>query len=280
MDTAASPGDALHGLGRACICRFLGTRCPWDALDQSGMVPSAISTLDTTGAASAPPLSVLTVDCVARLWGAINRARRAGLTVAFLALFLTGSVAMQQGVQFMRTGQIASEFMGEMIRNMPERVVVADAWFLPQMAPYTFADKIWLLSEDEGGMYRLLQRLRKQTDEPLDEPPVIGPDDPTIIRENMTLVVEINTIIPSAAPAIFRLRRRNGAPPKTSAARVKMLTRVMTEAIIGLQVLPDTLGTQSFGQGSLNFMTVRFYGRAGGHFGRFCHLPGGHFGRI
>ncbi|RJP64110.1 MAG: aminopeptidase P family protein [Candidatus Abyssobacteria bacterium SURF_17] len=30
----------------------------------------------------------------------------------------------------------------------------------------------------------------------LDEPPVIGPDDPTIIRENMTLAVEINTIIP------------------------------------------------------------------------------------
>lgn len=30
----------------------------------------------------------------------------------------------------------------------------------------------------------------------LDEPPVIGPDDPTIITENMTLVVEINTIIP------------------------------------------------------------------------------------
>jgi len=30
----------------------------------------------------------------------------------------------------------------------------------------------------------------------LDEPPVIGPDDPTIIEENMTLVVEINTIIP------------------------------------------------------------------------------------
>jgi Xaa-Pro dipeptidase len=30
----------------------------------------------------------------------------------------------------------------------------------------------------------------------LDEPPIIGPDDPTIIRENMTLAVEINTIIP------------------------------------------------------------------------------------
>jgi Xaa-Pro aminopeptidase len=30
----------------------------------------------------------------------------------------------------------------------------------------------------------------------LDEPPVIGPDDPTIIEKNMTLVIEINTIIP------------------------------------------------------------------------------------
>lgn len=30
----------------------------------------------------------------------------------------------------------------------------------------------------------------------LDEPPILGPDDPTIIRENMTLAVEINTIIP------------------------------------------------------------------------------------
>lgn len=30
----------------------------------------------------------------------------------------------------------------------------------------------------------------------LDEPPIIGPDDPTVIREGMTLAVEINTIIP------------------------------------------------------------------------------------
>ena len=30
----------------------------------------------------------------------------------------------------------------------------------------------------------------------LDEPPIIGPHDPTIISENMTLAVEINTIIP------------------------------------------------------------------------------------
>jgi 4-amino-4-deoxy-L-arabinose transferase-like glycosyltransferase len=113
-----------------------------------------------------PPLSVLVIDRVANLWGAINRSRRAGLAVVFSALFMAGSVATWQGVQFMRQGQIASEFMGEMIRNMPERVVVADAWFLPQMAPYTFADKIWLLSEDEPGLFKLLQRLRKETDEP------------------------------------------------------------------------------------------------------------------
>jgi Xaa-Pro aminopeptidase len=30
----------------------------------------------------------------------------------------------------------------------------------------------------------------------LDEPPILGPDDPTIVKENMTLAVEINTIIP------------------------------------------------------------------------------------
>jgi hypothetical protein len=113
-----------------------------------------------------PPLSVLVIDRVAHMWGAISRSRRAGLAAAFIALFFAGSVATWQGVQFMRQGQIASEFMGEMIRHLPERVVVADAWFLPQMAPYTFEDKIWLLSEDEQGLFRLLQRLRKETDEP------------------------------------------------------------------------------------------------------------------
>lgn len=113
-----------------------------------------------------PPLSVLVIDRAAHLWGVINRSARAGLSAVLLALFIAGSVATWQGVQFMRKGQIASEFMSEMIRLMPERVVVADAWFLPQMAPYTFEDKIWLLSEDEPGLFELLQRLRKQTDEP------------------------------------------------------------------------------------------------------------------
>jgi hypothetical protein len=97
-----------------------------------------------------PPLGVLVMVRMAQRWGAINRSGRAGLSAAFLALFIAGSVATWQGVQFMRNGQNASEFMGEMIRHMPERVVVADAWFLPQMAPYTFEDKICCY-EDEAG---------------------------------------------------------------------------------------------------------------------------------
>jgi 4-amino-4-deoxy-L-arabinose transferase-like glycosyltransferase len=113
-----------------------------------------------------PPLSVLVIDRVAGLWGAVSRSRRAGLAAACLALFLAGSVATWQGVQFLRKAQIASEFMSEMIRHMPERVVVSDAWFLPQAAPYALQEKIWFLTEDESGLFKLLQRLRKETNEP------------------------------------------------------------------------------------------------------------------
>jgi 4-amino-4-deoxy-L-arabinose transferase-like glycosyltransferase len=113
-----------------------------------------------------PPFSVLVIDRMANLWGAISRSRRAGLAAAFIALFMAGTVAAWQGVQFMRKAQIASEFMSEMIRNMPERVVVADAWFLPQAAPYALQDKIWFLAERKTGLFNLLQRLRKETDEP------------------------------------------------------------------------------------------------------------------
>jgi hypothetical protein len=47
-----------------------------------------------------------------------------------------------------------------------ERVVVADSWFIPQNAPYAFADKIWLLAEDDKAMFNLIQLLRKTTNEP------------------------------------------------------------------------------------------------------------------
>lgn len=112
------------------------------------------------------PLTVVLIDRLVGLWGGINRSARAGLAMAFAALLLAGGYSTWQGVQFMRQGQIASEFMGEVIRQSPEKVVVADAWFLPQGAPYTFGDKIWLLAEDEKKMFQLLQLLRKQTNEP------------------------------------------------------------------------------------------------------------------
>ncbi len=113
-----------------------------------------------------PPLSVVVIDRVGGLWGVIGRSRRAGLAAAFLALFIAGIISTWQGVHFMRKAQTASEFMSEMIRQMPERVVVSDAWFLPQAAPYALPDKIWYLTEDEPGLFKLLQRLRKETTEP------------------------------------------------------------------------------------------------------------------
>ncbi len=133
------------------------------------------------------PLTVVLIDRLTGLWGVINRSARAGLAVAFAALLLAGGYSTWQGVQFMRQGQIASEFMSEVIRQSPEQVVVADAWFLPQGAPYTFGDKIWLLAEDDKAMFQLLQSLRKQTNEPgiiyvsaltwthIDPQPMMGP---------------------------------------------------------------------------------------------------------
>lgn len=113
-----------------------------------------------------PPLTVVLIDRWAGLWGAISRAARVGLAVAFIALLAAGCYSTWLGVKFMQDGQISSEFMSEVIRQSPERVVVADVWFLPQMAPYTFGEKIWLMAEDDQKMFQLLQRLRKQTDEP------------------------------------------------------------------------------------------------------------------
>ncbi len=112
---------------------------------------------------------------------------RVGLMTASIALLAAGTYSTWQGMQFMRQAQISSEFMAEVIRQSPERVVVTDAWFLPQMAPYTLNEKIWLMSEDNKRMFDLLQHLRKQTDEPgfiyasaltwahIDPQPMMGP---------------------------------------------------------------------------------------------------------
>ncbi len=134
-----------------------------------------------------PPLTVVIVDRLAQLWSRASRSMRVGLMTASIALLAAGTYSTWQGMQFMRQAQISSEFMAEVIRQSPERVVVTDAWFLPQMAPYTLNEKIWLMSEDNKRMFDLLQHLRKQTDEPgfiyasaltwahIDPQPMMGP---------------------------------------------------------------------------------------------------------
>lgn len=112
------------------------------------------------------PLAIAIVTHLDRLWAAANRMARIGLVIVFGALLLAGSYSTWNGVQFMRQGQISSEFMSAVINDSSERVVVADVWFIPQGAPYTLDNKIWLLAEDEKKMFQLLQYLRKQTNEP------------------------------------------------------------------------------------------------------------------
>jgi hypothetical protein len=111
------------------------------------------------------PLTVALIDRVARMWDQVDRSLRFGLAVAFCALLLAGSYSTWLGMQFMRNGQNGSAAYQQLISDLPERVVVTDAWFLPQGAPYTFGDKLWLMAEDEEKMFQLIQRLRKQTDE-------------------------------------------------------------------------------------------------------------------
>jgi hypothetical protein len=113
-----------------------------------------------------PPLAVVIVNRLAEQWSRVNRLGRSGIAVVSIALLVVGGYSTWLGAQFMHKAQSASEFMSEMMRHMPERVVVTDAWFLPQMAPYTLSEKIWLMSEDDKRMFDLLQHLRKQTNEP------------------------------------------------------------------------------------------------------------------
>ncbi len=112
------------------------------------------------------PLAAVIVTHLDRLWAAAGRFGRIGLAITVLAGLSAGAYSTWSGVQFMRQGQIASEFMSAVINDSAERVVVADAWFIPQSAPYTFGNKIWLMAEKEEKMYDLIQVLRKQTTEP------------------------------------------------------------------------------------------------------------------
>lgn len=112
------------------------------------------------------PLSIVVVVNVERWWPMTSRLARIGLSAIFAILLLGGVLSTWNGMLFMYNGQINNATLTQMIESAPEHVVVADAWFLTQSAPYTFSDKIWLLAEDEKPMFQLIQSLRKTTNEP------------------------------------------------------------------------------------------------------------------
>ena len=133
------------------------------------------------------PLAVVIVARLDRAWGAIGRGQRVGVVVVLSVCLIAGGYSTWRGLDFMHQNQVSSEFMSAVIQQSSERVVVADSWFIPQSAPYAFADKIWLLAEDDKAMFNLIQLLRKTTDEPamiyvsaltwahIDPAPLLGP---------------------------------------------------------------------------------------------------------
>ncbi len=133
------------------------------------------------------PLAIVIVTRLDRMWASIGRGDRIRLALLSAMLFIAGGYSTWRGVEFIHRSQVSSEFMSEVIGNSPERVVVTDGWFIPQGTPYTFADKIWLLAEDDKAMFNLIQLLRKTTSEPamvyvsaltwahIDPAPLLGP---------------------------------------------------------------------------------------------------------
>ncbi|HEY4721738.1 MAG TPA: hypothetical protein VII92_07825, partial [Anaerolineae bacterium] len=93
------------------------------------------------------PLSVVVVVGFAQLWQSAGRSRtRIGLAVILVALLLAGGYSTWTGARFMLNSQIENMQLADLIEQLPDKVVVTDAWFIPQGMPYTFGDKIWLLA--------------------------------------------------------------------------------------------------------------------------------------
>jgi hypothetical protein len=111
------------------------------------------------------PLAVVVTVIISEAWHTPGLVR-AGVVLIFGALFMTGAVSTVLGVKFIQDGQQNNLALSAIIEQIPDRVVVTDAWFLPQGAPYTFQNKIWLLAEDDKAMFNLIQLLRKTTTEP------------------------------------------------------------------------------------------------------------------
>ncbi|HZY42135.1 MAG TPA: hypothetical protein VFF59_09070 [Anaerolineae bacterium] len=112
------------------------------------------------------PLTVGVIAYLARSWRSFDRPRRAGLGVALIVLLVVGGYSTWNGVRFIHDGQAGNVALQNLIAAAPEQVVVTDAWFIPQGAPYSFENKIWLMAENEEDMFALIQLLRKTTNEP------------------------------------------------------------------------------------------------------------------
>lgn len=110
-----------------------------------------------------PPLSVVIVDRLASLWQISTRSVRAGAAFVFSVLLLAGIFSTGTGIQFMHDNQLGNAEFTNSIEHTPEKIVIADAWFIPQGAAYTFDDKVWYLAEDEQSMFKLVQLLRHTT---------------------------------------------------------------------------------------------------------------------
>ena len=111
------------------------------------------------------PLAVV-VMVIASEVGRLTGLLRASVLLSCGVLFAAGAVSTGLGVKYFQAGQHNNLAFSAVINQFSDRVVVTDAWFLPQGAPYTFENKIWLLAEKDKSMFDLIQQLRKTTNEP------------------------------------------------------------------------------------------------------------------
>lgn len=111
------------------------------------------------------PLAVVVVVIASEAWR-LTGLLRASVLLGCGVLFAAGAVSTRLGVKFFQDGQYNNLALSAIIDQFSDRVVVTDAWFLPQGAPYTFENKVWLLAEEDKQMFDLIQQLRKTTNEP------------------------------------------------------------------------------------------------------------------
>jgi hypothetical protein len=110
-------------------------------------------------------LAVIVVVHAWQVWNGWRRAGKWGTALVLVVLFMAGAYSTWSGVRMFIEARQGTADLAAKIDSLPERVVVADVWFIPQGAPYTLSDKLWFVAEDEKSMFKLLQMLRKTTPE-------------------------------------------------------------------------------------------------------------------